>query len=403
MKDMVEVKFPLNRNLIIEVVIYQIMLNNNLKIIQPSIVSDLKTNSKKPSTLSTKQPLPRTQQLSPSQKTQLTKQGYRLVGNHSAVKICEWTKKMLRGDGGCYKFIFYGIRSHQCLQMTTSMFCASRCKFCWRGQKAPVSEKWYGPIDSPEHIINHSIEEHLKLLTGFDGMGVENTNKTAREERDNIRHVALSLTGEPITYPYINEILKAFHKKHISTFLVTNAQYPEQMEKIENVTQLYLSIDAPNKTLMKQIDNPLLPDFWERTLKSLDLLKTRTYRTCIRLTLIKNENMTDLEGYANLIKRGNPDVIELKSYVWVGSSQKIYKVENMPFIEDMENFTNQFLELLPEYEFIKTHLPSRAILLAKKSLNKKVWINFPKFFELIENSQEFNTEDYSSPIITSNN
>ncbi len=379
------------------------MLNNNLKIIQPSIVSDLKTNSKKPSTLSTKQPLPRTQQLSPSQKTQLTKQGYRLVGNHSAVKICEWTKKMLRGDGGCYKFIFYGIRSHQCLQMTTSMFCASRCKFCWRGQKAPVSEKWYGPIDSPEHIINHSIEEHLKLLTGFDGMGVENTNKTAREERDNIRHVALSLTGEPITYPYINEILKAFHKKHISTFLVTNAQYPEQMEKIENVTQLYLSIDAPNKTLMKQIDNPLLPDFWERTLKSLDLLKTRTYRTCIRLTLIKNENMTDLEGYANLIKRGNPDVIELKSYVWVGSSQKIYKVENMPFIEDMENFTNQFLELLPEYEFIKTHLPSRAILLAKKSLNKKVWINFPKFFELIENSQEFNTEDYSSPIITSNN
>jgi|TARA_Y100000310_G_C19996206_1_gene496354 wyosine [tRNA(Phe)-imidazoG37] synthetase (radical SAM superfamily) len=113
--------------------------------------------------------------------------------------------------------------------------------------------------------------------------------------------------------------------------------------------------------------------------------------------------MTDLEGYANLIKRGNPDVIELKSYVWVGSSQKIYKVENMPFIEDMENFTNQFLELLPEYEFIKTHLPSRAILLAKKSLNKKVWINFPKFFELIENNQEFNTEDYSSPIITSNN
>ncbi len=358
--------------------------SNNLKIIQP------------------KQTLPKAQQLSPSQKTQLTKQGYRIIGNHSAVKICEWTKKMLRGDGGCYKFLFYGIRSHQCLQMTTSMFCASRCKFCWRGQKAPVSEEWYGPIDSPEHIINYSIEEHLKLLTGFDGMGVENTNKTAREERDNIKHVALSLTGEPITYPHINEILQAFHKRRISTFLVTNAQYPEQMEKIENVTQLYLSIDAPNKTLLKQIDNPLLPDFWERTLQSLDLLKTRTYRTCIRLTLIKNENMTDLEGYANLIRKGSPDVIELKSYVWVGSSQKIYKVENMPFIEDMENFTNQLLKLLPEYEFIKTHLPSRAILLAKKSLDKKVWINFPKFFELIENNQKFNTEDYSSPIIIPN-
>ena len=88
-------------------------------------------------------------QLTSNQQNSLKKQGYRLIGNHSAVKICEWTRKMLRGKGGCYKFIFYGIRSHQCLQMTTSMFCASRCKFCWRGQKAPVASEWYGPVDSP--------------------------------------------------------------------------------------------------------------------------------------------------------------------------------------------------------------------------------------------------------------
>jgi len=92
-------------------------------------------------------------QMTDGQWTQLRKQGYRQVGNHSAVKTCEWTRKMLRGQGGCYKYVFYGIRSHQCLQMTTSMFCASRCKFCWRGQKAPISkENWYGPIDFPEHI-----------------------------------------------------------------------------------------------------------------------------------------------------------------------------------------------------------------------------------------------------------
>ena len=81
-----------------------------------------------------------TSQLTLRQKGLLKKQGYRLVGNHSAVKTCEWTRKMIRGQGGCYKYVFYGIRSHQCMQMTTSMFCASRCKFCWRGEKAPVAK-----------------------------------------------------------------------------------------------------------------------------------------------------------------------------------------------------------------------------------------------------------------------
>jgi len=33
----------------------------------------------------------------------LEKQSYEFCGEHSAVKICEWTKKSLRGDGVCYK------------------------------------------------------------------------------------------------------------------------------------------------------------------------------------------------------------------------------------------------------------------------------------------------------------
>ena len=341
-------------------------------------------------------------QLSSIQREQLRKQGYRLVGNHSAVKICEWTRNSLRGKGACYKFAFYGIRSHQCLQMTTSMFCASRCKFCWRGQKAPVSEEWYGPIDSPEHIINHSIDHHLNLLQGFKGMGYDKADSKKISEMDDVRHVALSLTGEPISYPLINEILKAFHKRKISTFLVTNAQYPEQIEKIEKVTQLYLSIDAPNKKLLKKIDNPLLPDFWERMLKSLELLKTRKYRTCIRLTMIKNENMSNHEEYAQLINKGSPDVIELKSYVHVGASRKFYSQENMPTLDDMKVFMDDLLKHLPDYEYIREHKPSRAILLIKKSLKKKAWINFPKFFELINNHKEFNTGDYSSEIMTGN-
>ncbi|MEK6890927.1 MAG: 4-demethylwyosine synthase TYW1, partial [Nanoarchaeota archaeon] len=333
-------------------------------------------------------------QITQGQEKVLYKQGYRMVGSHSAVKVCGWTNNMIAGKGGCYKYVFYGIRSHQCLQMTTSMFCASRCKFCWRGLKAPVSKEWYGAIDSPEHIIKHAIDAQVKLLQGHKGN--PKADKKNVSEFENIRHVALSLTGEPITYPLINEILKEFHKRRISTFLVTNAQYPEQIKKIDKVTQLYLSIDAPNKELMQKIDRPLFEDFWERMLDCLDLLKTRDYRTCIRLTLIKDENMIDLQGYASLIRKGNPDFLELKSYMWVGASQNYYNKESMPSMDEVREFSKQLLEYLPEYEIMREHLPSRVVLLIKKSLNRKSWIDFPKFFQLLETGKSFTAEDYCS-------
>ena len=342
----------------------------------------------------------RKEQLSEIQKKVLHKQGYRLVGDHSSVKICEWTKKSLRGEGNCYKYAFYGIRSHQCMQMTTSMYCASRCKFCWRGEKAPVGTKWYGPINDPDFIIEKSIEAHKKLLTGFGSN--KKTSDEKKSEAQNIRHVALSLTGEPITYPKMNEILKKFHKERVSTFIVTNAQFPEAIESIDDVTQLYLSIDAATKEKLKEIDRPLFKDFWERMNKSLDLLKTRKYRTCIRLTMVKGENANDFEKYAKLIERGQPDFIELKSYVWVGASQKNYEVQNMPYMKDMKEFTDEILKFIPDYEYLANHHPSRAVLLGKKSLNKKHWINFPKFFDLVNSGENYTTEDYSEVSIQPN-
>ena len=67
--------------------------------------------------------------------TALSKQGYHLVGSHSGVKICRWTKSQLRGRGGCYKHSFYGIESHRCMEATPSLACANKCVFCWRYSK----------------------------------------------------------------------------------------------------------------------------------------------------------------------------------------------------------------------------------------------------------------------------
>ena len=42
-------------------------------------------------------------------KKALEKASYEIVGNHSAVEICGWTKKGMKSDsGGCYKQKFYG-------------------------------------------------------------------------------------------------------------------------------------------------------------------------------------------------------------------------------------------------------------------------------------------------------
>ena len=67
------------------------------------------------------------------------------------------------------------------------------------------------------------------------------------EEALQPRHCALSLVGEPIIYPEINAFLDYMHSQRLSTFMVSNAQFPDAIENLRPVTQLYVSIDAGNE------------------------------------------------------------------------------------------------------------------------------------------------------------
>ena len=51
-------------------------------------------------------------------------------------------------------------------------------------------------------------------------------------------HCALSLVGEPIMYPHINEFVDYLHDKGISTYLVTNAQFPDAIATLPPITQV---------------------------------------------------------------------------------------------------------------------------------------------------------------------
>jgi tRNA wybutosine-synthesizing protein 1 len=328
-------------------------------------------------------------------KDELKKQQYRVIGEHSAVKICGWTRNMIKGKGGCYKLKFYGIVSSQCLQMTTSISCANRCIFCWRGYKAPVSKTWDWKIDDPEMILKDSIKAHHKLLAGFGG---QKELKKMFEMSNTIKHVALSLTGEPITYPRINELIELFDKEGISTFMVTNAQYPEEIKNLRRVTQLYLSIDAPNKDLLKKIDKPLFQDYWERLNKSLEYLSQKKDRTCVRLTIITGLNDIDTKEYAELINKGKPDFIEVKAYMHVGPSRERLEIEQMPWHEEIVKFTEKLIEHLPDYQIVTEHVPSRVVLCARKEFQRNgkwyTWIDFEKWNKSINSEKDFDKYDF---------
>jgi len=90
-------------------------------------------------------------------------------------------------------------------------------------------------------------------------------------------------------YPRINELVDELHKRNISTFLVTNAQFPECIDKLSPVTQLYVSIDAATPESLKAVDRPLFSDYWERFISSLKALRDKRQRTVYRLTLLKGE------------------------------------------------------------------------------------------------------------------
>ena len=60
------------------------------------------------------------------------------------------------------------------------------------------------------------------ITTGVPGVKSERFAKGLQPQ-----HCALSLVGEPIMYPEINKFVDLLHRKGISTFLVTNAQFPD--------------------------------------------------------------------------------------------------------------------------------------------------------------------------------
>jgi tRNA wybutosine-synthesizing protein 1 len=290
----------------------------------------------------------------------MIRQHYKVVGNHSAVKLCRWLKKSMRDEGFCYKQKFYGIQSHRCLQMTPWILCSNRCLYCWRIiEKTPIK---IDKIDEPKDIIQGCIKAQRLLLTGFKGL--DRANKKKWKEAQNPNQVAISLIGEPTLYPKISELISEFHKMKFTSFLVSNGQFPEKLGGMEEPTNLYISLDAPDKVTYRKLDRPSLPDYWGRLMRSLELMNSFSCKRVIRLTMVKNRNMKSSEKYAELIKKANPDFLEIKGYVHVGESQKRLPRETMPLHEEVREFAEK-LSKESGYAYRDEQVQSRVVLLGK--------------------------------------
>lgn len=304
------------------------------------------------------------------------------VYNHSTVELCHWTKKSLKDEGDCYKKVFYGIDTHRCVEFSPAgMMCHMKCVFCWRPMEFMKKIYMnYDEVDDPEDLMNGILRERRRLLSGYPGN--PKVNMAKYKEAINPNHYAISLSGEPTLYPklpelirYISDVLKAR-----SIFLVTNGIEPDMLKRLIDEkalpTQLYLSMNAPNKKLFNIINKPLVHDAWNRWIKSLKLLSEMNTRTVIRVTLIKNLNtyLKYLPEYAKLIKIGNPHFIEIKSYMHVGYSTRRLKKENMLYHYEIKEFTDKLLNYLDNYVYMDEYPPSRIVVLQNIDRYVDRWI-----------------------------
>ena len=298
----------------------------------------------------------------------LKAQRYHLVGRHSAVKRCRWLYESLIHDRVCYKQKFYGIKSHQCVQMTPAvLYCTMRCRFCWRVQSGDLELRWreteMPQWDEPEEVIKGCIDAQLKILSGYKGN--QKTNIEKYKEALTPKHAAISLAGEPTLYPPLGDLIKGFHRRGFTTFLVSNGTVPEALSRLsEEPTQFYVSLCGFDRESFLETCRPQIPNAWKKLNETLSLLPSFKCPTVVRLTLVRHLNLKHPELYARLIERANPTYVEPKAYMHVGFSRLRLGFKNMPNHGEIRGFAARLAEETG-YNVLDEAPESRVVLLSR--------------------------------------
>ncbi|NPA85996.1 MAG: 4-demethylwyosine synthase TYW1 [bacterium] len=304
----------------------------------------------------------------------LYKQKYVPAGKHTGVKLCHWTKEALLRGRACYKQVFYGIQTHRCLQMSPAItWCHLRCFHCWR-----PSEYFLPPedllqhkeeLDEPKTIVELAIQAQQQIIKSFYGLVKEGRIPEERyKEAMKPNQVAISLVGEPLIYPYMDELVKEFKARDFTVFIVTNGMEPKYLEEMTTYPMnLYLSVHGPTKQFFGQFAKPYMPldEAWQRLIRFVELfreLRSTPVNTVYRITLIKGMNDSLLKEFARFVELGEPKYVEVKAYMAVGFSRFRLGPEYSPSHAEVRAWAEQ-LAAVVGYEPRKEVPESRVVLL----------------------------------------
>ena len=202
------------------------------------------------------------------------------------------------------------------------------------------------------------------------------------------KHVALSLTGDACLYPKLPELIWEINKRGMTSFLVTNGTLPNMVKKLIDtpITQLYITLPAPDKETYEKMCDPLMKDGWGKILESLQLLQ-HFKRSVIRLTVGKEMNMFSPEKYAEMLKGVKFDWLEVKAAMPIGFAQYRMTKDNFATHEEIMEFSKKIAGLAG-LEVVDEKENSRVVLLARKDrIDRKLAYDWdkPEYDEFINN------------------
>ena len=294
------------------------------------------------------------------------------------MKRCKWLYESIVNNRPCYKQKFYGIQSHRCMQMTPSLYsCTQQCLFCWRAQSGDLDEYWdemQNPNrDTPQEIVEGCFKAQGKIISGYKGNEKTDWRKFQEAQRPN--QVAISLTGEPTLYESLGELIRLFHQRGATTFLVTNGTLPTKLSRLsQDPSQLYVSLCAPNQEVYHKVCRPQFSHAWEKLNETLGLLQSFSCPTAVRMTLVKDHNMALIDQYAKIVEKANPTYIEAKAYMHIGFSNLRLGFDRMPMHQDVQVFAKLLAEKTG-YKIINEAPESRVVLLSRLEKPIKVGAN----------------------------
>ncbi len=286
--------------------------------------------------------------------------------------------------------ILYYMLKHEGIHSIDSLYekiCVSKNKI-ERALNLLKNQDFIKPVG--DFINNYNLEDEIKnSLDSNDEIELlinrSLTNPddimTAHNEALYPNHAAISLDGEPLLFPKISNLVNEFRKRNMTTFIVTNGTLPENISKMDSLpSQLYLTLPAPNEELYKKVCRPMIKNGWQKINQSLELLNSLSTRTLVRLTAVKNLNLSTklIDDYIKIIEKTNPNFFEIKGFTLQAKALSIdkriksdkAKQDYFPEYEFLDNIAQE-IEKRSGFPIIYRNKPSRDFLFCVNWNEKK--------------------------------